>query len=245
MDSRKLRMQGAAVVALVLLVGWPRYRPLPEVTVWRSNSPAAPAPRLLAQDPRVLAAQSATRTARIGQGTLAPSGSARARVITPNAAVQSAIDQPTSEAPAETLRQMGAKANAIVGRAMTDLGQRVPYARLLLRNTITGQIEARAVADQNGTFSFADVNPSGYVIEMVGADGSVLASSELVGVSNGDLKQTTIRISGNSTTRAIFGNVLTAPTVQDTLTPTPSTASSTPGTPGNVAPPRDTNSPQL
>jgi hypothetical protein len=230
-------VQTVGVVALVLLVGWPRYRPSTDVTVWRANGPATPEPDLVARDARVVAAQSPSRTAQVGRGTLAE-GLATA---TPRfgAGTRPTTSLTPFDDTAAQLRSVGATTNAIVGRAVTELGQRVPYARLLLRNTITGQIEARATADQNGVFTFTDVVPSGYVIELVGADGSVLASSELVPLDNGDLKQATVRIAANSSVRAIFGNILTTPTSQDPLRQAIDSGTS------NVTQPNATNSPQL
>lgn len=220
------------------MVGWPKYRPAPRPRVWFVNGPAVPAPGAVLQDARLLSAQDETarRQARLAS-TSASARAAAAAAASSNAVLQSLQSASTSD-DAQQLRALGAFSNALVGRAITDTGQRVPYARLILRNTLTGQIEARVVADQNGNFTFTDVSGAGYVIEMVGADGSVMATSGVVAINNGDLKQTTVRIAGNSTMRAIFGNVLpTTPTAQDTVNPIVNTGSA------NVTLPAETSSP--
>jgi hypothetical protein len=235
-----LSTQVVAVATLTTAVGWPKYRPAPRPRVWVVNGPAVPARDAALQDARLLSAQdeAARRRARAGvpsrsDGPAGPVASGPDTSLQPQQSL-------TSDEEARQLRALGAFSNALVGRAITDTGQRVPYARLILRNTITGQIEGRVVADQNGNFTFTDVSGNGYVIEMVGADGSVVASSGIVSISNGDLKQTTVRITGNSTMRAIFGNVLpTTPTAQDTVAPVVNTGS------GNVTLPTATSSPGL
>ncbi|HVZ22145.1 MAG TPA: carboxypeptidase-like regulatory domain-containing protein [Vicinamibacterales bacterium] len=234
-----LGTQVVAVATLTTMVGWPKYRPAPRPRVWFVNGPAVPAPGAVLQDARLLSAQdeaAARRQARLASADTSARAAAAA-AASENTLLQSLQSASTSD-DAQQLRALGALSNALVGRAITDTGQRVPYARLILRNTLTGQIEGRAVADQNGNFTFTDVLGAGYVIEMVGADGSVVATSGVVAINNGDLKQTTVRITGNSTMRAIFGNVLpTTPTAQDTLNPIVNTGSA------NVTLPAETSSP--
>ena len=238
-DSRKLRMQTAGVVALIALVGWPRYRPLPEVTVWRAQGPATPAPQLDLQDPRIAAGQDLPRPGRRGQSRFGTDTTATQAAQGQNRALQNGLSGTTNDDGTQTQRRADGS-TAIIGHAVTDSGQKVPYARLLLRNLITGKIEARVVADQNGTFTFDDVNASGYVVEMVAPDGSLIATSNLVRPENGGPPQiATIRISSNSTVRAIFGNVLTAPTAPETVNQAILAGTQ------NVTQPSATNSPQL
>jgi hypothetical protein len=216
MNITRFRVQIVAVAALVILVGWPRFRPAPVVQLWASRG-VAPQPELLTRDARLrAAANDAEQTGRSGAANnQRRNGNGRTGADEGNAANESArrtnSDEPTD------LRSTGAQLNAIVGRARTLTNQPVPYGRVVLRNTRTGLIEARATADQEGRFSFLDMAQSGYVIELVGADGSVIASSELVSVQNGEMRQATVRVAANSTVRAIFGSTAVAPTVQEAV----------------------------
>jgi hypothetical protein len=188
MNRLRFRVQVAAVAALVVLVGWPRFRPAPAVTVWASRAPA-PQPELVLDDPRVRAAED--------------SGSSFARAIP---------DEPRS------ISDLGAKVDAIVGRARTLANQPVPYARVTLRDASSGRIAARTTADRSGRFVFLDVTSGGYVLELTGADGSAIATSGLVTVSDGDLQQATVRLAANSSVRAVFGSSPTTATAQETMT---------------------------
>lgn len=127
------------------------------------------------------------------------------------------VAQDASRSATTRNRRPGTNLNAIVGRARTLTNQPVPYGRVVLRNTSTGLIEARATADQDGRFTFVDVIPSSYVVELVGADGSVIASSELVSIGEGDRRQATIRLASNSTVRALFGTNVLGPTVREAV----------------------------
>jgi hypothetical protein len=97
--------------------------------------------------------------------------------------------------------------NGILGRARDARNSPLPFARLLLRSLTTGLVEARAVADGSGEFVFLDVAPSGYLVELVGADGSVLAVSDAFAIDIGDVRLTSVRTSGVD---ALFGNVLSS-----------------------------------
>jgi hypothetical protein len=196
MNNAKFRLELAAVTALVIIAGWPQLRPFTEVTVWASRA-NAPRPELVTRDARVRAAQAnlAGRANRTTRSTVGPR----------------AIDEPSD------LTSAGARLNAIVGRARTLTNQPVPYGRMVLRNIRSGLVEARTTADEEGRFSFIDAPQSGYLIELVGADGTVIASSDLIGLNNGDFRRTVIRVAANSTVRAIFGSKAAMPTVQDAV----------------------------
>jgi hypothetical protein len=214
MNTFKFRVQVAGGLLLIMLVGWPRFRPVSGVTVWASRG-LAPQPGLMSTDARVQAAEDA-ETARRRRGFRPGSASQRDGSGTTDQQNNNDQRRFTDDEPTD-LTSAGAKLNAIVGRARTLTNQPVPYGRMILRNTRTGLIEARTTADQEGRFSFLDVSQSGYVIELVGADGSVIASSELVNLNNGDLRQATVRVAANSTVRAIFGSYIVAPTVQEAV----------------------------
>jgi hypothetical protein len=214
MDRARVRLQAVVVTILVALVSWPQMRPVRATSIWRAHGP------LEAKDEKTVDRRlqyDGERRARVGYGSLSSENRENSGAVTrsnstsPEAALTRSV-----EPPAEAVA-LGARLNAIVGRARTNLNAPVPYARLILRNMITGQIEGRATADQEGRFTFIDVGASGYIIELVGPDGSIIASSETVAVENGDLKQATVRVAGAETVRALYGNVV-GPSIVDPLT---------------------------
>lgn len=214
MNRAHFRLQAVVVVAVIVLVSWPQMRPVRATSIWRTQ-PASHTREETVEDRRL--DYGGDQRARIGYGSLAtqPTDETDARRGTgrqPGADIPAASYLPL---PAEALA-LGAKLNGIVGRARTNLNAPIPYARIVLRNMITGQIEARAVADAEGRFTFIDVGASGYIIELIGPDGAVIASSETVAVENGDLKEATIRVAGAESARALYGNQ-TGPTVTDPM----------------------------
>ena len=196
MNRARFRLQAVVVLALIVLVSWPQMRPVRATTVWRGIT-ANDTPQEATENPRLH--YGGEKRQRVGYGSLAAHRPAP-RYLPPPEAVA-----------------LGARVNAIVGRARTNLNRPVPYARLILRNLITGEIEARAVADAEGKFTFIDVGLSGYIIELLGADGSVVASSETVAVENGHLKQATVRVAGAASVKALYGNNAPGPTVEDPM----------------------------
>lgn len=218
MKISKFRVLLVLVAATVVFVdGLPRYRRLPERRVWLSRG-VAPQPELVGNDARIRRAAASsdeerrrTDTTIRARTTDATDSRNEGRSTNTSQNLSTTADQP------QDLESAGASLNAIVGRARTLTNQPVPYGRVVLRNTRTGLIEARTTADQEGRFSFVDVSQTGYVIELVGSDGSVIASSELVSVQNGDLKQATVRVAVNSSVRAVFGSTAVAPTVQEAV----------------------------
>ena len=106
---------------------------------------------------------------------------------------------------------VGGKFNALVGVAQTSLNIPIPYARIVVRNIQTGRIEARATANDVGRFSFLDLDPSVYVVELLGPAGSVVAASQVIPLGRGDVRQTTVRTIAASAPNvaATFGNRLT------------------------------------
>ncbi len=209
--------QAAFVVTLgsvVGLAGQPQYVRVPfsasRPTVWRINSPLTP-DRDLSSDVRIALGQSPVRKAVVGYGGGESGGVARdASLPSDLQAMMSNITE--NQAPQPLVDNQA----AIIGRARTILNTPVPYARVVLRNINTGQIEAEATADQDGRFSFLHLRAAGYVIEMMSTDGRVVATSQAVAAAVGQAQAATVRVASTSTVKALFNNV-TTPTVQDTL----------------------------
>jgi hypothetical protein len=208
--TRRLRIQVAFVFALIILVGWPKFRPVRAVTIWKTQARIAPQPALVIEDPRFQPA--AYEAAGVTAWPALDTGAAIDDAITAVSLKRATRRSSVTQAPeiAFALKALGSRLNAIVGRARTALNTPVPYGRLLLRNARSGQVAKRATADQEGRFLFVDIGPSNYIAELVGADGSVIAASELVTVADGDLEQVTIRVGADGGLLAVFGTFFEA-----------------------------------
>src|SRR5258705_13877193 len=104
--------------------------------------------------------------------------------------------------------------NGLVGFGLTLLNTPIPCARVVLRNIRTGRALARTVANERGEFSFVDLESNVYIVELVGADGSVVAASPMVMMARGDVQRTELcAASAASTVSPRFGNRL-SPTLK-------------------------------
>jgi hypothetical protein len=200
-----LPLQLALVVGLTATVGFPEFRePVRAATLWRTGGPLTPRPELVSSDSRFAYDMTGTGSRSGGSnsvGTRAQRESSRQTAD----GIRSAVSGTRSGG-----GTTGSRVATINGRAATALNQPVPFARVLLRNLLTGQVQAQATADSNGRFSFGDVLTNGYVVELLGVDGSVIAASQMVAASGGRIEQAVVRVSGNSTARALFGSVGTS-----------------------------------
>lgn len=110
----------------------------------------------------------------------------------------------------------GGRVNALTGQALTSLNAPIPYARVVLRNIVTGQVIGRTTTNADGEFSFIDLDPSLYIVEVVGADGAVLGTSTMVtGMTRGEMRTLQVRVaSAAAAVRTAVGNTLTATAAQ-------------------------------
>lgn len=183
-----LALQATLVVGVTATVGYPEFRqPARPIALWHTGGPLTPRPDLVAADQR-LAYGIARASTPAGAAAAGPAGAPPAV----------AADRLSSREQAAVRRT-----SAISGRARTILNQPVPFARLALRNVRTGRVEATTQADNDGRFDFGVFSAGNYVVEMLAADGSVIASSEMLG--SGPSAAITVRVSGNATPRALFG----------------------------------------
>jgi len=205
-----LAIQSAVVVAMTASISWPQFRPGRPQPVWRY----VPA---VWQQGQTNELERADRD----PGRRAVVGFGRASFQTTRPIAQSVPGIAEGLAPRYDtpihVAALGGKVNALVGVAQTSVHMPIPYARVLLRNLSTGKVEARATANDEGRFSFLDVDASSYIIELLGPAGSVIAASEIVAIGRGDVRQTTIRtIAAAPVVAAAFGNTLTGTLAQTT-----------------------------
>ena len=197
MRRTHLGVQAAIVLAMVALVSWPEFRPIRAQSVWRY----APDAVLLART------QDAARFA--GDKSLF---------------VQTGYSTPLAEQPVgngyvrQGVAPAGSRLNALTGKALTSLNAPIPYARVVLRNIRTGELLAQTTADADGKFSFLDLDPNPYIVEVLGANGAVLGTSTMVaGMTRGELRTLEVRVaSAAAAVRIAVGNTLTATAPQAT-----------------------------
>ena len=215
-----LSIQTACVISVGGLVGLPQsqLRSAPtngtEVPLWQATAQVA-ANRDVSLDWRLISAES-EEIEQIGFGSLA-ARTAPSPTRTDQAQRRAGFTERASRSGiAREVTDAGGRFNAIFGWARTALNTPVAYARVVIRNLITGQIEARATADRDGQFTFLDLPPTGYIVEILGDDGTVIATSEAMTVVTGQAQAATIRIATISTVSAVVGTVQT-PTAQEVL----------------------------
>jgi hypothetical protein len=203
MSPARFGVQAVLVLCLIVLVSWPDHRLGARDASWWTKGAAG--------------SDAAFDLGRISRGSRYEIGwglaSLKRRVAAANASQQREYeflsDGRTRRVTPAAVVALGGRVNAITGDVRTLRDEPIGRARLVLRNVMTGAIEAWATADENGQFAFVDVMPSGYVVELLGSDGTVAATSEFVAVSAGDVRQTSVRLAGR-TGLAPFGTL--APT---------------------------------
>ena len=82
----------------------------------------------------------------------------------------------------------------IQGNALNSMNGQLAHATVRLRDTRFGRIVGTQVTDQSGIFTFQNVDPGSYVVEMTGNDDSVLASSDLLNINAGEAVSTLVKL---------------------------------------------------
>jgi hypothetical protein len=214
MKRAHLGVQALIVLAMVAFVSWPQFRHIRVQSVWR-HAPSA------AQQARTDDAARYSDTGVLRRTSVLP-GLPRFTTNLPEpriggtGGVNGLQADGTFYTP-QAVAILGGKLNALVGMARNSLNAPIPYAKVLLRTILTGQVRARATANAQGEFSFLDLDNSLYVVELLDADGSVIASSQLMSLSRGDVRLTEVRAAAAAKiVAASFGNSLNATMAQVT-----------------------------
>jgi hypothetical protein len=83
----------------------------------------------------------------------------------------------------------------IQGNALTSTNAPLRDVVVRLRDARTGRIVSTQTTDKAGLFSFANVEPGIYVVELMARDGStVVAASELLTVNSGDTVSAIVKL---------------------------------------------------
>jgi hypothetical protein len=88
----------------------------------------------------------------------------------------------------------GGNVTSVLGVAWQADSSPIPYARLRLRNTLTGRIAAHTIANDDGRFSFTSVEPGSYLIELVSEGGKILALGHAFTIAPGETLATFVRL---------------------------------------------------
>lgn len=87
-----------------------------------------------------------------------------------------------------------ARSMSVLGAAWHSDNTPIPFARVRLRNLVTGQIQSAVTADEDGQFAFEQIERGGYLVELVSEDGRILAVSHTFSVAPGETVATFIRL---------------------------------------------------
>jgi hypothetical protein len=91
----------------------------------------------------------------------------------------------------------GTRAEAFVtiqGTALTSTNGLLTDATMRLRDARFGRIVGVTTTDRAGLFVFSHVSPGTYVVELLGADQSILAASQLLDVNAGEAVSAVVKL---------------------------------------------------
>jgi len=94
----------------------------------------------------------------------------------------------------------------ISGRVLTAYGQSVPDAPVRLRDARDARVLDTQITKKEGEFAFRPVDGGTYIIEVIGENRNVLATSPLLGVDPGATLAVIIRLPGDKPLLAFFGH---------------------------------------
>jgi hypothetical protein len=99
---------------------------------------------------------------------------------------------------AEAWRPPNTKSDTKIIGTVIDLRQvPVAYARVQLRNLITGLVTEKSETNQSGEYEFLIDSPGTYVVEMTMIDGYVIALSNAGSLTRYETLQTVVQLPGN------------------------------------------------
>lgn len=86
------------------------------------------------------------------------------------------------------------KSTSIMGAAWHADNTPIPYARLRLRNAVTGRVHAHTIANELGQFAFQSIETGSYIVELVTESGKVLTVGQTFSVAPGETVATFVRL---------------------------------------------------
>lgn len=211
MKRTHLGLQAIIVLTMVWFVSWPEFRPVRAQSIWRYS------PEAVLEARTADAARYATAAAASSRQVSAGERSSLTRFVTTQPDSPVANDLPLEFTPG-AIAALGGRDNALVGLAQNSLNAVIPRARVVLRDIRTGEALQQTTADELGQFSFIDLAPSEYVVELLGPDGAVVAASEVVTTSKGSLLRTVVRVAAAATAVVAVLSMQLSPTLPEVNT---------------------------
>src|SRR5260221_9452910 len=83
---------------------------------------------------------------------------------------------------------------SVIGSAWRVDNTPIPGARVQLRNLVSGRLEAIAVADQAGQFTFSRIEGGTYVVELLGENGKIVTVGHAFVIAPGETVATFVRL---------------------------------------------------
>jgi len=112
-------------------------------------------------------------------------------------AQQAFVPPPSGIRAVERLLPEGTRRDTkIIGTVMDIRQTRVKYAHVQLRNLVSGLVFGEVTANDNGEYEFAVIEPSTYVVEMMLADGNIVALSNAASISRYETVRTVVQVPG-------------------------------------------------
>ena len=206
MKRTHLGIQAIIVLTMVWFVSWPEFRPVRAQSIWRYS------PEAVLEARRTDAARYATTAAASSRrGSVSELSSPTPLVPTLHDSL--VVNDERLDFTPGAIAALGGRENALVGLAQNSLNAVIPHARVVLRDIRTGEALQQATADELGQFSFIDLPPSDYVVELLGQDGSVVAASEMVTTAKGGLLRTVVRVAAAATAVVAVLSMALSPTL--------------------------------
>jgi hypothetical protein len=206
MKRTHLGIQALIVLAVVWFVSWPQFRPVRAQSIWRYSPQAVLEARTLDAARYASAAATSSRLRSADEPV-------SSTPFVPVPLGSPVVDDQRLEFTPGAIAALGGKDNALVGLAQNSLNAVIPHARVLLRDIRSGEALQQATADELGQFSFIDLAPSDYVVELLGPDGSVVAASEVVTTSKGRVLRTVVRVAAAATAIVAVLSMQLSPTL--------------------------------
>jgi hypothetical protein len=103
-------------------------------------------------------------------------------------------DAKKASGPAAVTVPAAGRAASILGTAWTAENTPIQFARLQLRNVVSGRVEARAQANEAGQFTFDSVESGSYAVELLNDAGKVLVVGHVFTIAPGETVATFVRL---------------------------------------------------
>lgn len=106
----------------------------------------------------------------------------------------SAHSLPPAKASRAGVAAVARGATSILGVVWNVDNSPIPGARVQLRNLVSGKVDAAAVANDSGQFSFTQIEGGRYAVELVGANGRVVTVGHAFVIAPGESVATFVRL---------------------------------------------------